>query len=241
MDINATKAASLQQARSQLNYYTGKVVQDTEERSFQELLEAQKKLKIWDPKLGEAIQQGETQGEGAIWGYLNAVSNVQDYGQFEASAVYTALAASGVASTGTSSSASGNNSYEDYIQAAAAKYGVPAELIKAVIKTESNFKADAVSSAGAKGLMQLMDGTARGLGVSNSFDPQQNIDGGTKYLSMLLKKYNGNIDVALAAYNAGPGRIDSLGIATSDQLKEKFSSLPNETQRYIGKVVSAIG
>lgn len=241
MDINAMKAASLQQARSQFNYYTGKVVQDSEDRSFQELLEEQKKLKIWDPKLGEAIQQGDdVQSDATLWGYLNGISHVQQYGEFEASAVYSAISTAGSVSAGTRA-AGGNSSYDDLIQAASAKYGVPAQLIKAVIRTESNFNANAVSSAGAKGLMQLMDGTARGLGVSNSFDPEQNIDGGTKYLSMLLKKYKGHVDVALAAYNAGPGRIDSLGIATSEELRQKYSSLPSETQRYIGKVVSAIG
>lgn len=129
--------------------------------------------------------------------------------------------------------------YDGLIQQAAAKYGVDPALIQAVIKTESGFRADAQSGAGAKGLMQLMDGTARGLGVTNSFDPAQNIEGGTKYLSLLLKKYNGNEQVALAAYNAGPGRVDRTGISTNEQLIENLEALPEETQRYVAKVLQA--
>ncbi|KRE35189.1 lytic transglycosylase domain-containing protein [Paenibacillus sp. Soil522] len=141
-----------------------------------------------------------------------------------------------------SSQAEANSSpseYDELIQQAAAKYGVDPALIQAVIKTESGFRADAQSGAGAKGLMQLMDGTARGLGVTNSFDPAQNIEGGTKYLSLLLKKYNGNEQVALAAYNAGPGRVDRTGIRTNEQLIENLEALPEETQRYVAKVLQA--
>ncbi|MDQ0112837.1 soluble lytic murein transglycosylase-like protein [Paenibacillus harenae] len=133
----------------------------------------------------------------------------------------------------------GSGHYDELIQQASAKYGVDPSLIEAVIKTESGFQSDAVSSAGAKGLMQLMDGTARGLGVSNSFDPEQNINGGTKYLSLLMRKYNGNEQVALAAYNAGPGRIDRLGIGTNEELQAAIGSLPEETQRYVTKVLQA--
>lgn len=129
--------------------------------------------------------------------------------------------------------------YDELIRQAAAKYGVDPSLVKAVVKTESGFRADAESGAGAKGLMQLMDGTARGLGVTDSFDPVQNIEGGTKYLSLLLKKYNGNEQVALAAYNAGPGRVDRTGIRTDEQLIENLEALPEETQRYVAKVLQA--
>ncbi|MGM0879591.1 MAG: lytic transglycosylase domain-containing protein [Bacillota bacterium] len=129
--------------------------------------------------------------------------------------------------------------YASLIEQASEKYGVDASLIEAVIQTESGFRADAESSAGAKGLMQLMDGTARGLGVTNSFDPAQNIDGGTRYLSFLLKKYDGNEQVALAAYNAGPGRVDRTGIKTNDQLIANLEALPEETQRYVAKVLQA--
>lgn len=128
--------------------------------------------------------------------------------------------------------------YEQIITDASSRYGVDANLIRAVIQTESGFKADAVSKAGAKGLMQLMDDTAEGLGVRNSFDPEQNILGGTKFLGYLLQKYGGKEEIALAAYNAGPGRVDRLGIGSREQFAARFGDLPHETQRYVSKVLA---
>lgn len=144
---------------------------------------------------------------------------------------------SAIAATGTG--ASKPTAYNDLISSASSKYGISESLIKAVIDTESSFNPNAGSSAGAKGLMQLMDGTAAGLGVSNSFDPAQNIDGGTKYLSYQIKRYDGNVKTALAAYNAGPGRLQRLGISNDEELMAKLSQLPKETQRYIGKIENA--
>ena len=91
---------------------------------------------------------------------------------------------------------------------AAGKYGLPESLIKGVIKAESAFNSRAVSAAGAEGLMQLMPGTARELGVTDSFDIEQNIDGGARYLKKMLDRFDGDVEKALAAYHAGPGTVE---------------------------------
>lgn len=113
---------------------------------------------------------------------------------------------------------------------AAARHNVPERLLKAVAKTESDFNPSAVSHAGAVGVMQLMPGTARSLGVSDPYDPRQNIMGGAKYLKENLDRF-GDVSLALAAYNAGPGAV------------KKYSGIPpyNETQNYVKKVLSYCG
>jgi len=118
--------------------------------------------------------------------------------------------------------------YSSHVQRAASKYEIEPELIHAVIKTESNGNHRAVSRKGAMGLMQLMPSTANDMNVNNPFNPEENIEGGTKYLKYLLEKFNGNLTLALAAYNAGPKTV------------EKYGNVPpiSETKQYVNRVFS---
>jgi soluble lytic murein transglycosylase-like protein len=124
------------------------------------------------------------------------------------------------------SSSAGTADYTAYVREAASKYEIEPELIRAVIRAESNGNHRAVSRKGAMGLMQLMPQTANDMNVSNPFNPEENIEGGTRYLRYLIEKFNGDITLALAAYNAGP------------QTVEKYGNVPpiSETVQYVKKV-----
>lgn len=118
------------------------------------------------------------------------------------------------------------DTYSNEISAAAAQYGVDEAIVRAIIHAESSFNPNALSRVGAQGLMQLMPATARRFGVSNAFDPSQNIRGGVQYLAWLLKRFNGNLTLAAAGYNAGEGAVD------------RYKGVPpySETQRYVVRV-----
>ncbi len=133
-----------------------------------------------------------------------------------------------IGSTAYANSLAGADQYAAIIQKASATYGVPEKLIAAVIKQESNFNPSVVSHAGAQGLMQLMPQTAQYLGVTNAFDPEQNIMAGAKYLRQMLDKFNNDPTLALAAYNAGASRVT------------KYGGIPpfKETQNYVKKVMN---
>lgn len=118
--------------------------------------------------------------------------------------------------------------YSSYVIKAASKYEIEPELIHAVIKTESNGNQRAVSKKGAMGLMQLMPSTATDMDVNNPFNAEENIEGGAKYLRYLIERFNGDLTLALAAYNAGPKTV------------EKYGNVPpiSETRQYVKKVFS---
>ena len=136
--------------------------------------------------------------------------------------------------TNTANGVSAKNDYtskskiKELISKVSQKHGVDEKLVNALVNQESGFNPNAKSKVGALGLMQLMPSTAKGLGVTNPMDPEQNVEGGVKYLKSMLDKYNGNIILALAAYNAGPGAVD------------KYDGVPpyKETQNYVKSILA---
>ncbi len=129
-------------------------------------------------------------------------------------------------STATSASSMKKTKYDAYFKEAAKKYDVSESLLKAIAKAESDFDPNCLSSAGAMGVMQLMPGTAEELGVDDPYDPEQNIMGGAKCISQKLKEFNGNVRLALAAYNAGSGAVRRNG------------GVPSYCNTYVNRVLS---
>lgn len=179
---------------------------------------------------------------------LSAISEKNKYAKTEAEKV----SLEGILSTYNSSVlSSGSTSINNYITADVSnltvderienavqlysnKYGVDSNLVKAIIKTESNFDPNVVSSAGAKGLMQLMPENCRDLGVEDPFNIEQNIEGGVKHIKEYIDRYDGDIEMALMAYNGGPTRMMNRGVTSIDDIYK----MPKETQNYVPKVMS---
>lgn len=123
---------------------------------------------------------------------------------------------------------------EGAIENASRKYGIDADFIRSLIKQESGFNPNALSKAGAMGLMQLMPSTAKSLGVHNPFDVLENINGGTRYLRGLMDTFSGSRELALAAYNGGIGRMKKLGVDTVKEIEK----MPAETRNYVSRVMN---
>ena len=152
----------------------------------------------------------------------NAINNVVNANSVSAVAKAAAIMQSVTSNTPP------KNQLISMIEQVSEKHGVDSKLVKAVIKQESGFNPNAKSKAGALGLMQLMPSTAKNLGVNDPLNPVQNVEGGVKYLKSMLNKYNGNVILALAAYNAGPNAVD------------KYLGVPpyKETQNYVRSILA---
>ena len=156
----------------------------------------------------------------------NAVTgNTQHPVQTDASGALAFSEVLGATSARTDGKAGGSADLDAIFEAAGLKYDLPPNLLKAVAKVESGFRANVTSTAGAMGIMQLMPGTAAGLGVTDAFDPEQNIMGGAKYLRQMLDRFDGDLRLALGAYNAGPGAV------------AKHGGVPSYSRNYVSKVL----
>ncbi len=158
---------------------------------------------------------------------MRAIGNNPDSVRLPATPAVTSAEPSSVETSSPKSSPAQPSRYDDLIEAAAAKHDLAPALVKAVIHGESGFRPNAVSNAGAQGLMQLMPGTSASLSVNDAFDPEANIEGGVRYLREQIDRF-GDLSLALAAYNAGPGAV------------ARYRGVPpfEETRNYINKVLT---
>ncbi len=167
---------------------------------------------------------------------LNSVSSAKQTDTTNSAGTSKAVNLDYTGSFANSKASTFKSSYDDIISEKAKQYGVNENVVKAIIQAESDFNPNCVSSAGAKGLMQLMPCNVKDLGITNVFDPEQNIDGGIREFKGYLNSYNGDIKMALAAYNCGPTRVRNLGLTDLDD-PEQFAKLPKETRNYITKIM----
>jgi soluble lytic murein transglycosylase-like protein len=188
---------------------------------------------IYQSKLGEfrsVAQAGASKCGGAAEVFKDLLSSI-DLRLGTTNTTGTETGSSGVLAVSEPS-----GKVESAIDSAAQSTGLDPDLLRAVIQVESSFRTDAVSGAGAQGLMQLMPGTAKEMGVTDPFNAYQNVNGGAGYLKKLLGRF-GDVRLALAAYNTGQGRISSLDITNPDD-PEQYSKISSGVRGYVDKVLA---
>lgn len=214
-----------------LPYIDDKTTKQLQERyaSSQPLSQVENKTSDFQTSLENATRSQQARVVDALIALSDAGISLETLQKLLGSSSSSSV--SQAATTASASSSSGGIScpdeLESYFQEVSAKYDVDINLLKAIAKAESGFDASATSSAGAMGIMQLMPATAKALGISDAYDAHDNIMGGAQVIAQNLKKYNGDISLALAAYNAGSGNVD------------KYGGIPpfTETQNYVKKVL----
>lgn len=188
-------------------------------------------LQYLDQNYVDALYEAQKQAESTS--VSTETDTTTDFATTLAEAVDTVSATNTSTSTTTNTNniEYTNEALEAIFQKASETYGVSVNLLKAIAKAESGFSQYATSSSGAMGIMQLMPSTAASLGVTDAYDAEQNIMGGANLISQLLTKYNGDVSLALAAYNAGSGNVD------------KYGGIPpfTETQNYVSKILGYLG
>ena len=220
-----------------------------QQQNAQQLLKMQMMEKILKDSLGDGMEfeivyqamtdsmtKSSSQGElaGLVSGSNSSGQNLQDLSSLVSKgSTYKSNTSNIDTSTYTASDAN-MSKINDAVNKYSKQYGVDSKLVLSIIKTESNFDSTAVSSAGAQGLMQLMPENSKANGVSNPFNIDQNIKGGVEQLKGYLDSYGGNVEMALMAYNGGPGTMERRGVTSDADLYK----MPEETQNYIPKVMN---
>lgn len=196
---------------------------DVDKKSFAEVLKNSKAQQTDKTGFGTLIKNPSETVKAKILGSAGKFGSLTGLGNI--SALTTASASTSIPEVSRNAPKAQILAMIDKV---AKKHGVDQKLVRALVRQESGFNPNATSHCGAQGLMQLMPATAKGLGVTDAYNPVQNVEGGVKYLKGLLNKYNGNVILALAAYNAGPGAV------------EKYGNVPpyKETQNYVKSILA---
>ena len=196
---------------------------DVDKKSFAEVLKNSKAQQTDKTGFGTLIKNPSETVKAKILGSAGKFGSLTGLGNI--SALTTASASTSIPEVSRNAPKAQILAVIDKV---AKKHGVDQKLVRALVRQESGFNPNATSHCGAQGLMQLMPATAKGLGVTDAYNPVQNVEGGVKYLKGLLNKYNGNVILALAAYNAGPGAVD------------KYGNVPpyKETQNYVKSILA---
>lgn len=220
--LNTSGRAEAMSRASQLVKYVDNFNKQIEQPTTENVQNTPKFSQVLQESIGDDYRFRDTGATKAVFGTLVRPKN-------KVTGVSNAISnTSNVSASSDVKKAYSKQEISDIISKISAKHGVNEKLVRALIKQESGFNPNAVSKVGAAGLMQLMPQTAQGLGVKDIKDPVQNVDGGVRYLKSMMKKYNGNIILALAAYNAGPGAVD------------KYGGVPpyKETQNYVKNILA---
>ncbi len=203
----------------------------------------QEKLGIVPPDSGAESAEESSAAENAADLYLSAALQNNALGlqdnTFLQNYISAQQAAASYTSGGSSNIALQAQPYMSLIQSASEKYSLPANLIMGIIKAESDFNPNSVSYAGAMGLMQLMPANAQEAGLTDPFDPAQNIDAGCGELARYLDNYGGDLKLALAAYNTGPGNVAKRGVTSSQS--EAYLTIPQSIRDYVDRVLKYAG
>ena len=196
---------------------------DVDKKSFAEVLKNSKAQQTDKTGFGTLIKNPSETVKAKILGSAGKFGSLTGLGNI--SALTTASASTSIPEVSRNAPKAQILAMIDKV---AKKHGVDQKLVRALVRQESGFNPNATSHCGAQGLMQLMLATAKGLGVTDAYNPVQNVEGGVKYLKGSLNKYNGNVILALAAYNAGPGAVD------------KYGNVPpyKETQNYVKSILA---